>query len=82
MLCCIGLMKTPPHMRFIDREWLIVQLQWEPRDLWVGCFWRKTDIAVHVYLCVLPLLPVHITVLRGRLRRDRKRSQMRLIEEE
>lgn len=51
-------------LRFIDRPRLKVQLQFELRDLWVGLFWRKTDLCVHFYLCILPMVPLHVTVLR------------------
>ncbi len=49
-------------LRFVDREKLKVQLQWEPRDLWVGLFWRRTDIALHLYVCLVPLVPLHVTI--------------------
>ena len=49
--------------RLVDRLRLKVQLQFEPRDLWIGAFWRRTEIAVHLYICVLPTVPLHITIL-------------------
>lgn len=74
-------------LRFVD--WtsrpahIAVQIQWEPRDLWVGVFWQfhrwhaqitgsdnkhGTYIArpwsLHVYLCIVPLLPIHVYVER------------------
>ena len=64
--------------RFVDRPRLKVQLQWEPSDLWVGCFWRtrnSVDVLppsgipppwfIHIYVCLVPLLPLHITILRS-----------------
>lgn len=51
----------PPHVRFVDRPGLKVQVQWEPRDMWIGVFWRTTKVAVHVYACLLPCCPLHIT---------------------
>ncbi len=54
-------MTDPWHIRFIDLPWLKVQLQFEPRDMWVGLFWRKTQIAFHLYICIVPLFPIHIT---------------------
>jgi hypothetical protein len=48
--------------RLIDRPTLIAQFQFEPRDIWIGVFWRHTEIALHLYICVLPLLPLHITI--------------------
>jgi hypothetical protein len=50
--------------RFIHAENLIAQFQWEPRDLWVGLFWRRTAIALHLYVCVLPCVPLHISIRR------------------
>jgi hypothetical protein len=38
-----------------------VQFQWEPRDLWIGVFWRRTEIALHLYICLLPMVPLHVT---------------------
>lgn len=49
------------------REWQL-NLQFEPRDLWVGVFWRVHRIErlrfLHVYLCVVPTLPLHLAVMR------------------
>jgi hypothetical protein len=52
--------------RFLHRPRLIAQLQFEPRDIWIGVFWRRTPIALHFYICVVPLVPLHITVSRFR----------------
>lgn len=53
--------KKPPSWRLVDRPHLKIQFQWEPRDLWLGLFWRKTKIALHIYICILPMVPLHIT---------------------
>lgn len=42
-----------------------VNLQWEPRDCWVGVFWRWTSF-LHIYVCVIPLLPFHLTIVSKR----------------
>ena len=55
--------KNPPRLRLIDRPGLIAQLQFEVRDAFVGLFWRKTEIALHLYICVVPCIPLHITIL-------------------
>jgi hypothetical protein len=38
--------------------------QWEPRDLWVGAFWRVSETGMfHLYICLLPLIPFHLTIM-------------------
>lgn len=49
-------------LRFIDRKNIKAQFQFEPGDLFIGFFWRRTDIALHLYLCIIPLVPLHVTV--------------------
>lgn len=50
---------------FRPHSWRVVaQLQWEPRDLWIGLFWRLSDGVLHVYICVVPLVPLHVTIGR------------------
>lgn len=56
--------ENPKSIRLVDRRRLKVQIQWEPRDLWIGVFWRKTDLCLHIYICLLPLVPIHICRLR------------------
>lgn len=36
------------HLRIFDGQDVKVNIQFEPRDLWVGLFWRRTDIALHL----------------------------------
>lgn len=49
-----------------------VSLEREWRDVWVGVYWdkeRRTMATVfHVYLCLVPCLPIHVQVLRNRWR--------------
>ena len=57
-------------LRIIDREYIKAQFQWEPRGLWIGFFWKKTHAvgpefhALHLFICLLPCVPLHITVLK------------------
>lgn len=65
--------RTRPLIRFINSQRLKVQIQWEPRDLWVGMFWELRLVPVpeesvqmkilHAYLCVIPMFPIHVTWL-------------------
>lgn len=34
-----------------------VRVKWEPRDLWIGCYWTR-DPAVRIYVCLVPCLVV------------------------
>ena len=36
-------------------EWKIL---FEPRDLWVGVFWRRWPKAIQVYICIVPMVPL------------------------
>lgn len=46
------------------------RLKVEPRDLWVGVFWRWRTLTsrrfwrLEVFICVVPCLPLHVTVSR------------------
>ena len=44
-----------------------VLLLWEPRDLWVGVYWKGTYMEagnkmLDVYVCVIPMLPILLGV--------------------
>lgn len=59
-------------MRILWRRWLPVQrgptvptravsLLFEPRDLWIGVYWKIYDDNEHrVYVCLVPALPLLI----------------------
>lgn len=48
------------------------KLEWQPRDLWVGIYWRAVALktvtweyrALHVWVCILPCIPIHLTFRR------------------
>lgn len=56
-------------LRIINRKTLKAQFQFEPRDVWLGLFWRTLRqmpppyYTLHLYICLLPLVPLHITLL-------------------
>lgn len=41
---------------------VVAQFQLEWRDLWIGLFWRRTEVAFHVYVCFIPCVPFHVTI--------------------
>lgn len=56
-------------LRIFDGNRIKAQIQWEPRDIWIGLFWRTTERErnryLHLYVCVVPFLPMHVTVWLG-----------------
>lgn len=40
------------------------RFKWEPRDLWVGIYWDTSGIWLHIYVCIIPCLPLHVTFQR------------------
>lgn len=37
-----------------------IEIKWEPRDLWVGVYWTRATLSFHVYVCLLPCVPIHL----------------------
>ncbi len=57
--------KNPPHWSLVDRPDLKMQFQFECRDMWIGMFWRRTKVALHLYICLIPCVPLHVTWARA-----------------
>lgn len=57
-------------LRIIDKERVKVQFQLELAQVWVGFFWMTREAFdpnckfLHIMVCFIPLLPLHITILR------------------
>jgi len=50
-----------------------VRFQFEPRDLWIGVFWRVNYdwvVRLQVYICLLPCFPILLSFSQ----RERSRS--------
>lgn len=45
-----------------------IWIMWEPRDMWVGVFWRTKDHPqwrqriTDIYLCLIPCIPIRLSV--------------------
>ena len=49
------------------------RMEWEPRDCWVGVYWRTTQLSynrlkvgvvLEIWICFLPCLPIHLSFLK------------------
>lgn len=41
----------------IKQLYITGSIYFEPRDCWVGVYWKRFPKAVDVYICILPMLP-------------------------
>lgn len=55
-----------------DRKWR-VRLEFKAADCWVGVFWKATPLPnqpgmslINVWVCLLPMVPIHLTWKRWR----------------
>lgn len=43
----------------MTRRWF-VRIEWKPQDCWLGVFWKRDyPWALDVWICLLPMLPLH-----------------------
>ena len=47
-----------------DKVKLEISIEFEPRDIWLGIYWDYREIykMFHIYICIIPMLPIHITL--------------------
>lgn len=41
------------------RRWF-VRVEWKPQDCWVGVYWDQDDWHLDVWVCLLPMVPIHV----------------------
>jgi hypothetical protein len=44
---------------------LSIRVLFEPRDLWLGAYWKRGYNDLQVYLCLLPMLPIRLHFQRS-----------------
>jgi hypothetical protein len=42
--------------------WLEITFMLEPRDMWIGLYWKRYPKAIDLYFCVLPCVVLEIYV--------------------
>ena len=45
----------------MKRFWWSYHIEWKPQDCWIGAFWRQDGCCVDLWLCVLPMVPLHVS---------------------
>jgi hypothetical protein len=41
-----------------------IQLEWKLQDFWLGVFWKRTKLHTDIWICLIPCIPIHITLWR------------------
>ncbi len=41
-----------------------IRLEFKLQDCWIGLYWKRDQDRLHVWLCVLPCVPLHIELTR------------------
>ncbi len=36
-----------------------MRLEWKPQDCWIGAYWERRGADWHLWVCLLPMLPLH-----------------------
>lgn len=36
-----------------------VRLEFKPQDCWIGAYWGRYATHIHLWICILPMLPIH-----------------------
>jgi hypothetical protein len=31
-------------------------------DMWIGVFWRRSEHVLHIWICFVPCIPLHIEI--------------------
>lgn len=63
---------SPALDRPLHREWY-VRTEFKLGDLWLGIFWKEGEgyhESWHLYICLLPCLPIHIKWLQRAMRKS------------
>lgn len=38
------------------------RFEWKLADFWVGVFWKRAATSTDIWICLLPCVPLHITI--------------------
>ena len=37
-----------------------IKIEWKVQDLWIGAYWENRDYIFHLWICLVPCVPIHI----------------------
>lgn len=43
--------------------WIRPRLEFKLQDMWIGVYWKSVGHAVDVWVCLIPCVPIHFTLL-------------------
>lgn len=46
----------------MQRVDISIKINWH--DIWIGLYWNETDNALHIYVCIIPCIPVHVSLTK------------------
>lgn len=44
------------------KPWMRWSVAFEPRDVWVGLYWKRHECALDLYFCLLPMCPINFYI--------------------
>ncbi len=39
-----------------------MRLEWKLADCWIGAFWKREPGGFHLWICLIPCIPLHIQI--------------------
>lgn len=48
--------------RLVFKDWWC-RLEFKPQDLWIGAFWKTIGHCFDLWICIIPCVPIHVTIL-------------------
>lgn len=36
------------------------KIEFKPQDCWIGAYFKRKDAVQHVWICIVPMIPLHI----------------------
>jgi len=37
-----------------------ISIEFKPQDFWVGAYWERLGNKQHLWVCLLPMIPIHL----------------------